>query len=74
MIDLQRDKKTVKMSNIGSFFEKKLLLRRKEALEMRLRKSIINCLSFKYYKYSIIIFSIQNQNGCTHCTHKEKNL
>ena len=32
-----------------------------------------HCLNFGYHKYSII-FSIQTQNGCTGCTHKEKKL
>ena len=33
-----------------------------------------HCLNFRYRKYGIIIFSIQTQDGCTHCTHEEKNL
>ena len=32
-----------------------------------------HCLDFGYRKYSII-FSIRTQNGCTHCTYKEKHL
>ena len=32
-----------------------------------------HCLNLGYRKYGIIIFSIQTQNGCTLCRHKEKN-
>ena len=31
-------------------------------------------LDFGYCKDGIIIFSIQIENGCTRCTHEEKNL
>ena len=33
-----------------------------------------HCLNFGYCKYGVIIFSIQTQTGCTHCTHKEKKI
>ena len=32
------------------------------------------CLNFGYRKYGIIIFSIRTENGCTRCTHEEKNV
>ena len=32
-----------------------------------------HCLNFGYGKYGFF-FSIRTQNGCTRCTHEEKNL
>ena len=31
-----------------------------------------HCDNFGYRIHGIIICSIRTQNGCTHCTHKEK--